>query len=143
MSSKIASRELKVIARKLSLDDSYLNSIEVKKSVGPGNVVIISIESEQVTEIFTGFGKIGLKAERVASSACHPALEYLEAGVPVGKYLADQLLIPIALAGGGRIRTMKPSKHTLTNIEVIQIFLDINFEVTMESDNVWEINAST
>jgi RNA 3'-terminal phosphate cyclase (ATP) len=142
LSSKIASRELKVIARKLSLDDNCLNSVEIKKSVGPGNVVIISIESEQVTEIFTGFGKVGLKAERVASSACHPALEYLEAGVPVGKYLADQLLIPIALAGGGRFKTMKPSDHTLTNIEVIQNFLDINFEVTMESDNVWEISAS-
>ena len=90
-------------------------------------------------EIFTGFGKVGLKAETVASLACGPALAYLEAGVPVGKYLADQLLIPMALAEGGRIKTMKPSERTMTNIEVMQNFLDINFEVTRESDNVWEI----
>jgi RNA 3'-terminal phosphate cyclase (ATP) len=141
ISRKIALRELKVIGKKLSLDDSSLKAVRISNSGGPGNVVIISIKSEQVSESFTGFGKVGLKAETVASSACKAAHSYIEAGVPVGKYIADQLLIPMALAGGGRLKTMKPTEHTLTNIEVIQKFLDLNFEVTRESDNVWGIEV--
>ncbi|MGV7220613.1 MAG: RNA 3'-terminal phosphate cyclase [Nitrospinales bacterium] len=143
LSRKIASRELTVIGKNLSLEEGSLKTVRISNSVGPGNIVSISIESEHVSEVFTGFGKMGVKAESVASSACGAALAYLNAGVPVGKYLADQLLIPMALARSGRIKTMKPSEHTLTNIEVIKIFMDINFEVSMESDNVWEIATST
>ncbi len=52
---------------------------------------------------------------------------------PVGGYLADQLLVPMALAGGGAFRTLPPSRHTLTNIEVLKAFLDIDVTVTRES----------
>ena len=52
----------------------------------------------------TGFGEKGISAEKVASDACDEAQAYLAAGVPVGIHLADQLLIPMALAGGGTFR---------------------------------------
>ncbi len=60
------------------------------------------IASEHVTEICTGFGEIGTSAEGVAERAAKEARRYLAAGVPVGAYLADQLL-PVLALGDGRI----------------------------------------
>jgi RNA 3'-terminal phosphate cyclase len=49
----------------------------------------------------------------------------LAAGVPVGDCLADQLLLPLALAGGGSYTTLALTRHAATNIEVIRKFLDV------------------
>ncbi|MBU4209136.1 MAG: RNA 3'-terminal phosphate cyclase, partial [Proteobacteria bacterium] len=108
----------------------------------PGNIVCIEIKSQHITEIFTGFGKKGVMAEDVAKIAVNKAIRYLEAGVPVGKYLADQLLLPLALAGGGSYTTLKPSLHTKTNSDVIKLFLDINININQTSNDVWSISAS-
>jgi len=61
----------------------------------------------------------------VAQAAVREAQDFLDAGVPVGPHLADQLLLPLALAGGGSFDTVEPTSHTRTNIEVLQKFLDI------------------
>jgi RNA 3'-terminal phosphate cyclase (ATP) len=50
---------------------------------------------------------------------------YLASDAPVGSYLADQLVLPLALAGGGTFRTQALSRHTTTNIDVIRRFLDV------------------
>lgn len=39
---------------------------------------------------------------------------YLASDAFAGPYLADQLLLPFAIAGGGSFPTMKPSQHGLT-----------------------------
>jgi RNA 3'-terminal phosphate cyclase (ATP) len=96
---------------------------------GPGNVFMIEIESDKVTEVFTGFGRKGLPAERVADAVCDEARAYLDSGVPVGEYLADQLLVPLALAGGGSFVTAEPSGHARTNLEVIRQFLGTAFAI--------------
>jgi RNA 3'-terminal phosphate cyclase (ATP) len=54
---------------------------------------------------------------------------YLGSEAVVGRQLADQLLLPMALAGGGTIHTSAPSNHVKTNIEVIEKFLPVRFEV--------------
>jgi len=56
--------------------------------------------------------------------------------------IAFNQINPMAMARGGRIKTIKPSEHTMAKIEIIQSFLDINFDVTKESDNVLEIVIS-
>jgi RNA 3'-terminal phosphate cyclase (ATP) len=76
-----------------------------------------------VTEVFSGFGEHGVSAEKVAAQAIDEARDYLGAGVPVGPHLADQLLVPLALAGRGRFVTMPLTRHSTTNIEVIGMFL--------------------
>lgn len=135
----IAERELRVVRRKLSWADEDLCIEEVEKSSGPGNVLILEVASEQVCEVFTGFGEWRVSAEKVADQTVKQVQEYLAAGVPVGQHLADQLLLPMALAGSGAFRTLAPTRHTLTNIEVIKTFLDV--EVTLEhlTHAVWEI----
>ena len=135
----IAERELKVIARRLSWKEEWMKAEEAKDSRGPGNVVVIEIESEHVTEVFTGFGERGVTAEAVAAKAVDEAREYLAAGAAVGSHLADQLLLPLALAGGGSFTTVAPSRHTTTNIEIIRRFLDVPIATMKAGDGIWRI----
>ncbi|MEZ4450589.1 MAG: RNA 3'-terminal phosphate cyclase [Nannocystaceae bacterium] len=97
--------------------------IEVVESAGPGNAVLIEVESAAITEVFASFGEIGRAAEAVGRAAIDEAREYLHAGVPVGRHLADQLLIPMALAGESTVTTLRPTDHTITNAAVIGAFL--------------------
>jgi RNA 3'-terminal phosphate cyclase (ATP) len=49
--------------------------------------------------------------------------------VPVGEHLADQLLVPMALAGAGTFRTGPLSLHARTNLDVIERFVPLRFDV--------------
>ena len=128
LSPGVAHRELKVVTEKLGWPRDCLH-VEQVASNGPGNVIILEVASANVTEVFTGFGERGVLAETVAENAVQQVREYLSSGVPVGEHLADQLLIPIALAGGCAFKTGKLSRHTRTNIDVISKFLSIIFEI--------------
>jgi len=97
--------------------------------------------SEHVTAIFTGFGERGRPAEEVAREAIDAAKAWLQAGVPVDEYLADQLLLPMALEGSGSFRTTKPSLHTITNAAIIRRFLPVSLLLEPESEAVCKITV--
>ncbi len=135
----IAMREVDCIRRKMSLADDCIEARQVD-SAGPGNVVMVEIESQNVTEVFTGFGQKGLPAEKVAARVVREAKRYLKAGVPVGEHLADQLLVPTALAGG-RYRTLGPSSHMTTNVETIKRFLDVRIKIEQIESEIHEVSV--
>jgi RNA 3'-terminal phosphate cyclase (ATP) len=137
----IAERELKVIANKLSWEKSILEVEEVEGSCGPGNIVMIEIECENITELFTGFGERGVRAEAVAEEAVKAARRYLATIAPVGEYLTDQLLLPLALAGRGAFVSVGLSRHATTNIEVLQKFLDIEIATSQIEKSCWQVEV--
>ncbi len=137
--SHIAQRELDVIRQRLSLTNECLYSIIDNNTQDVGNVVSIIIESENVTECFTAFGKKGLPAERVAEQVVTMAQTYLNVDVPIGVHLADQLLLLMALAGDSRFITLQPSLHTRTNLAVIETFMGSVMTIQQIDDNRWEI----
>lgn len=139
LSRRIAETELAVLQAKLSWPAESFRVEEVANPRGPGNILICAIESRNITEVFTGFGERGVPSDRVAMATVEEVREYVAAGVPVGRHLADQLMIPMALAGGGKFRTLPPTRHSLTNIEVLKKFLDIEVTVTRIERPVWEI----
>ncbi|MBI1766621.1 MAG: RNA 3'-terminal phosphate cyclase [Acidobacteria bacterium] len=135
----VGERELKVIGQKLNWPAEWLRLEEVKNSNGPGNLVSVEIESANVAEVFTGFGERGVTAEAVAIKAIQEARRYLASDAAVGEYLADQLLIPLALAGGGAFTTVAPSRHTTTNIAIIRKFLPVEITTEELSKRAWKI----
>ncbi|HEV2846554.1 MAG TPA: RNA 3'-terminal phosphate cyclase, partial [Thermoanaerobaculia bacterium] len=70
-----------------------------------------------------------VRAEEVAERALAEMDRYLAAGVPVGEHLADQLLLPLALAGSGSFATLPLSLHAKTQIDLIPLFLDVAIAV--------------
>jgi RNA 3'-terminal phosphate cyclase (ATP) len=135
----IAERELDELRRLLRLPSERCKILVVENSASPGNVLLVECSSADVTEVFAGFGQRGVRAEQVARDVARDVQRYLRAVVPVGPYLADQLLLPMALAGGGAFRTVEPTLHTLTNIEVIQRFLPVHIWRQQESRDGWKI----
>lgn len=135
----IAQRELDVIHERLAIPTQDLHYSLTSQAQGAGNLVAIILHSENITECFTALGKKGLPAERVAEQAIGAAQYYLAAGVPVGQHMADQLLLYLALAGGGELLTLPPSSHTLTNLAVIEAFTGGKFAVQQTGPVQWEI----
>jgi RNA 3'-terminal phosphate cyclase (ATP) len=138
----IAERELATLRRKLSLSEKE-TTVEEVRSLGPGNVLVVEMERERITEVFTGFGQRGVPAEEVAAGAAREIASYLNTGAPVGEHLADQLLLPLALAGGGRYRTTAPTPHTTTNVDTIREFLDVPIEIEEVKKKVFEIRVGS
>lgn len=101
-------------------------------AVSPGNALTIQFECEYITETFTAVGTRGLPAEKVAENAVSYARKYTESTAAVGQFLADQLLLPYALAGSGSFTADEISSHTRTNIDTIKKFLDVNIAVSSE-----------
>ncbi|MRG94357.1 RNA 3'-terminal phosphate cyclase [Polyangium spumosum] len=116
-------REVEAFLAEVPWDPACARPEVVKNSPGPGNALVADVESNHVTEVFTAFGERGVRAEVVAEKLAKEVKRYLEAGVPVGEHLADQLLLPMALGQGGAFRTLAPSGHTRTQVEVIRTFL--------------------
>lgn len=123
----IAERERDTLIRKLA--GEVTPEIVHVDSRGPGNLVCIEVDAGDNREIMTSFGEVGVTAERVARAAATQTRNYLRVGAPVGPYLADQLLLPMALAGSGSFLTSALSLHARTNISVIESFLGPTFEV--------------
>ncbi len=134
-------RECRTITRALGWDESVAEVETVNDSSGPGNVVMIVRRFGRVTELFTGFGRRGLPAEKVAEEVVRQYRRHETAGVPVGEHLADQLLLPLALAASrekatSRFKTLSLSRHAETQIDLIPLFLDVHFEVRSEAEDV-------
>jgi RNA 3'-terminal phosphate cyclase (ATP) len=138
---EIAKRESAKVAQRLNWSADQLQIRQLPAEWGPGNLLTLEIESEHVTEVFTGFGMKGISAEAVAEEAVQQARRYLAAGVPVGEYLADQLLLPLAIAGGGSFLTLSPTEHTKTNISVISRFLPVSIRVSDTGRDVYRVNV--
>ena len=135
----IARRELQVVADKLGWERACMRTERVEGATGPGNVVLLEVRSARVTELVTGFGERGVAAEEVADRAVCQMRRYLAAGVPVGEHLADQLLVPMAVAGKGSFRTLALSRHARTQIDVIGRFLEVPIRATELERDVTDV----
>ncbi|MDQ3906894.1 MAG: RNA 3'-terminal phosphate cyclase, partial [Acidobacteriota bacterium] len=108
----VGERELSVVRERLGWEGEELRVETANNAASPGNVLTLEMESAELTELFTGVGERGLRAEVVAERAVAEVENYLASGAPVGEHLADQLLIPLALTGGGSYVTGERSAST-------------------------------
>lgn len=138
----IAEREVKVALDGMNWSPDCGSVTTVDGLSGPGNVVLLEVESEHATEIATGFGEVGVPAELVADQAMKEMRRYVAAGAPVGIHLADQLLTVLALGEGGVFRTLSLSRHALTNIDVIRRFVDVEISVVAEARDVVRVEVN-
>ncbi len=133
----IADREFGIVIDELGWSRAECEIRETRYG-GPGNALILEVERDggSLREVVSEIGEKGVRAELVAERACAQMKRYLEADVPVGEHLADQLLLPLALAGGGRFKCGPLSLHATTNIETIGRFIDVPIRSESDGDNV-------
>jgi RNA 3'-terminal phosphate cyclase (ATP) len=97
----------------------------LKDIAGGGNVVHATLTYEHVSAVFTSVSDRGKSPAAVAQEVVTSVAAYEAAGdaCPVDEYLADQLLLPLALAAGGRFCAVTASLHLTTNADIINRFL--------------------
>jgi RNA 3'-terminal phosphate cyclase (ATP) len=128
---RIAQRQSKLLFQsKLNIKNT--EHIEVEDSNGPGNCVMIRLCSSGRTTVFTAFGKRGKPSEEVINEVVGLAENFLTCDAAVDRFLADQLLIYMAIAKAGSFTTNELSNHLQTNIEVIKKFLLVDFNVEQQ-----------
>lgn len=124
---EVARRELDTLFREFGDLEGEIRTLPA--SEGPGNALLVELCYESVNELFTGFGQRGVPAETVAGRLAGEARHYDRGTACVGEYLADQIALPLALAGAGRFTTTAISSHLRTNLDVIRRFLPVGIEV--------------
>jgi RNA 3'-terminal phosphate cyclase (ATP) len=137
---KVAMRELGVVREELAFTDAELLPLQLE-APSPGNAVTLTLEYEQVTDVFVGLGAQGIMAEKVARRAAGEVRRSLRTDAPVGLHLADQLIVPLAIARGGVFRTVEPTEHTRTQLELVPRFLPVKIDAGPEATNAatWRI----
>lgn len=138
----IAGRELHALNGVLAWEGAERRVIKLRHPEGPGNVVWALVAHVEVTECFTGFGIKGTSAEAVAQEVAKEAAEYLASAAPVGRHLADQLIVPLALARGGTFRTLSPSRHTHSQMTVVRAFLGDRVVLEAEDAGCWRVTVT-
>ncbi|MES2743638.1 MAG: RNA 3'-terminal phosphate cyclase [Pseudomonadota bacterium] len=123
--ASVAKRELACIGHAMQWDAAQLLIRGLPAEHGPGNALLVTLEHEHVTEVFAGFGEKMVRAEQVAQGVVRQVRRYLNSGAALGEYLADQIMLPMALAGGGSFTVDRVSQHALTHAEVIARFLPV------------------
>lgn len=130
----IAQRQEKLLLQS-GLNIQRVERIEVTDSDGPGNCVMIWLSGPPgsghppPTTVFTAFGMRGKPSQEVVSEVVGLAKDFLASGAAVDRFLADQLLIYMALSKAGCFTTNQLSSHLLTNMEVIKKFLPVDFTI--------------
>ena len=129
----IAQRQQKLLLQsKLNIQNT--EHIEVTDSDGPGNCVMIRLCDGGRTIVFTAFGMRGKPSQNVVSEVVNLAKDFLASGAAIDRFLADQLLIYMAISKAGCYTTNELSSHLLTNMEIIKKFLPIGFCVAQQEE---------
>ena len=119
----IARRELATAAELLT-GQKLTTTSETVRSPGPGNAMwlVARDEGTGTTNVFSGIGDVGVAAEKIGEDVARAFLAWRASGASIEEHLADQVMLPIALAGAGSFTTNVLSLHARTNIEVIAAF---------------------
>ena len=142
----IAKREIERVQSKLSWSQAKTEIVQAPNPRGPGNILFAELEHEHTTSVFTGFGKRGVSSEQVADNVVKQVRKYLKHDAPIGPHLADQLMLPMAIAArfhGSEscFRTGPLTMHSKTHIDIIQRFMEVRIACTQRFEE--STNAET
>ncbi|MBL0844256.1 RNA 3'-terminal phosphate cyclase [Pseudomonas mediterranea] len=130
----IGNRELDRLSARLKIERRELSVTDLGDQAGPGNVVSITATRAGVTEVFASIGQERVRAEQVADVAVDELMAWTQSNAAVGNRLADQLMLPMAIAGAGKLTTERLSNHIRTNAAVIQQFIAVDVCLTRLSE---------
>ena len=137
----IINRQQNQIQKRLARLNSPVNIERVKgESIGQGTLVFLKAEFENAQAGFSALGARGKRAETIADEACQALAGFLGSNAAIDPHLADQLILPMALAKGeSRFTTSRITRHLTTNIWLVQQFLPIKFEVNGAENEPGEV----
>lgn len=142
----VAQRELAALGQALGLGPEQLRTPAVRQNEGPGNALMATLAFQEVSEVFTCIGEKGQTAEEVAALLAQEVRRFEASGGALGPHLADQWMLPLALAvwdqnpsgASARFTCTEWTEHAQSNAGVIQAFLPVVFEAQARQDH-WHV----
>lgn len=144
--SHVAARELEALGAALQWQGDQLRAPAVRQNEGPGNSLMATLEHEHVSEVITAFGEKSVSAQRVAQAVAQEVRAYRAGSGALGPHLADQWMLPLALAvaqrgGQASFTCTEMTEHASTNIGTIEKFLPLRFAVEGAA-GCWRVSVS-
>ena len=97
--------------------------VEIAGASCSGTGIFLTAEYERVRAGFSALGARGKPAERVAEEAVAALLDHHRSGAALDAHLADQLVLPAAIADGpSRFSVARLTRHLQTNAWVVARF---------------------
>ncbi|MGD2205141.1 MAG: RNA 3'-terminal phosphate cyclase [Anaerolineae bacterium] len=123
-------KHIRVRQERAALQTLRSNSVNARIDVidapskGKGTVVFLWATCENAVAGFTSLGELGKPAEHVAEEAAQELVDYVQSNTILDRYLADQLVLPMALSETpSHFTTERVTQHLLTNAWVVNQFL--------------------
>jgi len=104
---------------------------EVFDALSPGAFLLLLAQFEHSQACYYALGVRGKPAEVVADEAVGQLQEFLATDGAIDEYLADQLVLPLALTPGvSELRTSRVTQHLVTNAGIVKRFLPVAIEIS-------------
>jgi RNA 3'-phosphate cyclase len=127
----IAERMRAAALARLDAYPAHINAATLggAEAIGPGGAVVVWARTG---ETVLGAGRVaqrGVRAETLGDEAGAELAADLAAGAALDVHAADQVLVYLALAGGGRFTTRTVTSHARTAMWLIEQFVPVRFEI--------------
>lgn len=119
-------------AEKILKKTGYDIDIKIEHSsnnLGPGSGIVLWAQGN--TRLGgSDIGRPGKPAELVGTKAAQNLLFNLKTNSALDEHMGDQIIPYMAIAGNSKVKVSKLTPHTITNLNVVEKFLNKKFEVT-------------
>lgn len=111
------------------------------QSRGPGTIVFLFADYENISAGFTGYGNKNKQADKVAREAVAEFEKYHKKNEPVDPYLADQLVLPLAHSHtDSTFFTTRVTPHLHKIINLVRRLKDIELKLKENPNKSGEIH---
>jgi len=118
-------------AEKILMNEGYISKIKIKSSIsalGAGSGILLWTNG--LTSVSgSSIGEPGRKAEELGYEAAKQILYHISRGSSLDKYMCDQIIPYMALAGNSSVKTAELTQHAITNIHIAEKFINKKFHI--------------
>ncbi len=122
----------------ISLEKNYVRcsnyTASIENSTSPGSSILVYASSD--FGLYIGgdsIGELGKRAEKVGTEAAERFLESALSQAPIDPFLADMLVLPLALTKGrSEYRTARVTQHLLTNLSVASQIIGCKYNIEQQ-----------
>lgn len=134
----VATREWKALAQAIAPLHRHIplkKTLHTYSSPGPGNALFLIARFENSVAGFDALGEKRKPSEDVANEVARQFQEFMTTTSAIDVHLADQILLPLAIApASSRYSVAKIEDHLTTNAQIIQEFLPVKIEIQGNKD---------
>ncbi|HKX82117.1 MAG TPA: RNA 3'-terminal phosphate cyclase [Nitrososphaera sp.] len=117
-------------------------SASLETAMSPGSSILVYTSSDFGPFIGgDSIGELGKPAETVGQEAARRFIESASKGVPVDPFLADMIVLPLAIARGrSRYRIARATSHLRTNLLVASKLTGCRYNISDRSDGTFIVD---